>query len=98
MVAIATGLWWDRSKPPVLDATITLPIDLGRILLSGLTLLVSVAGASSWNIAAFLLHHWRAKRLPASTFYLQHQTCLRNSANAIQAIWEAFKLHQAWSS
>ena len=98
MVVIATGLWWDYSKPPILAATITLPVDSGSTLLSGLTLLVSIAGASFWNIVAFLLHHWRAKRLPASTFYLQHQTCLRNSANAIRAIWEALKIHQAWSA
>ena len=57
MVAIATGLWWDYSKPSVLAATITLPVDSGSILLSGLTLLISVAGASCWNIVAFLLHH-----------------------------------------
>ena len=97
MVVIATGLWWDYSKPSVLAATITLPVDSGSILLSGLTLLVGVAGASFWNIVAFLLHHWGAKRLPASTFHLQHQTCLRNSATAIRAILEAFKIHHAWS-
>ena len=57
MVAIATGPWWDHSKPPLLAATITLPVDSGRILLSGLTILVGVAGASFWNIVAFLLHH-----------------------------------------
>ena len=97
MVAIATGLWWDHSKSPILAGTITLPIDSGSTLLSGLTLLVSVAGASCWSIIAFLLHHWRARRLPATTFYLQHQTCLRNSATAIWAVWEAFKIHRAWS-
>jgi len=70
MVVITTGLWWDYSKPPILAATITLPIDLGGYLLSGLTLLVSVAGASFWNIVAFLLHHWRATGLLASTVYL----------------------------
>jgi len=97
MVAIATGLWWDQSKPQVLAATITLPVDSGGYFLSGLTLLVSVAGASFWNIVAFYLHHWRAKRLPASTVYLQHQACLRNSVNAIRTIWEAFKIHRAWA-
>jgi len=97
MVAIAAGLWWDYSKPSVLAATITLPIDVGGYLLSGLTLLVSVGGASFWNIVAFLLHHWRATGLPASTVYVQHQACLRNSANATRAIWEALKIHQAWA-
>ena len=98
MVAIATGLWWDYSKPSILAATITLPIDAGGYLLSGLTLLVSIAGASFWNIVAFLLHHWRATGLPASTVYVQHQACLRNSANAVRAIWEALKIHHAWAA
>ncbi|KAG7410184.1 hypothetical protein Forpi1262_v017678 [Fusarium oxysporum f. sp. raphani] len=98
MVAIASGLWWDHSKPTILAATLTLPLDYGNLLLSGLTILVTVAGSSFWNIVAFFLHNLKAKSESASAIDLQHQVSLRNSAGATQTLWEAFKIHQAWSN
>jgi len=98
MVSIANGLWWDRSKPPVLAATLTLPINSGSVLLSGLTVLVTIAGGSFWNIFVFILHHWKAKRPSATAFDLQIQVLLRNSAGAVRSVWDAFKIHQAWSA
>ncbi|RFN51402.1 hypothetical protein FIE12Z_4329 [Fusarium flagelliforme] len=97
MVAIASGLWWDHSKSTILAATLTLPLNYGNLLLSGLTILVTVAGSSFWNIVAFVLHNWKAKSGSASAIDLQHQVSLRNSAGATQTLWEAFKIHQAWS-
>lgn len=70
MVAIASGLWWDHSKPTILAATLTLPLDYGNLLLSGLTILVTVAGSSFWNIVAFFLHNWKAKSESASAIDL----------------------------
>jgi hypothetical protein len=98
MVAIATGLWWDHSKATILAATLTLPLHYGNLLLSGLTILVTIAGSSFWNIVAFFLHNWKAKSESPSAIDLQHQVSLRNSAGATQTLWEALKIHHAWSN
>ncbi|KAG7417950.1 hypothetical protein Forpe1208_v003688 [Fusarium oxysporum f. sp. rapae] len=97
MVAIASGLWWDHSKTTILAATLTLPLNYSNLLLSGLTILVTIAGSSFWNIVAFVLHDWKAKSENPSALDLQQQVSLRNSAGATQTLWEAFKIHKAWS-
>ncbi|KAH7211378.1 hypothetical protein DER44DRAFT_859564 [Fusarium oxysporum] len=97
MVAIASGLWWDHSKTTILAATLTLPLNYSNLLLSGLTILVTIAGSSFWNIVAFFLHDWKAKSEDPSALDLQQQVSLRNSAGATQTLWEAFKIHNAWS-
>jgi len=97
MVAIASGLWWDYSKSHVLAPTLTLPVNSGSILISGLTLLVTFAGASFWSITAFVLHHWKAKGETTGTLDLQYEVSLRNSTGAIRTLWEVIKIHQAWS-
>ncbi|KAG4253099.1 hypothetical protein FPRO03_07059 [Fusarium proliferatum] len=73
MVAIASGLWWDHSKTTVLAATLTLPLEYSNLLLSGLTILVTIAGSSFWNIVAFALHDWKARNENPSALDLQHQ-------------------------
>jgi len=97
-MAIATGLWREYSKPTVLAWTLTLRVDHGNILLSSLALLVTLAGASLWNIVAFLLHAWKVRRDTVSAVSLQHQASLRNSRSSIAMVWEAFKIHRAWSA
>nr|RBQ94700.1 hypothetical protein FVER53263_07735 [Fusarium verticillioides] len=97
MVAIASGLWWDHSKTTILAATLTLPLDYSNLLLSGLTILVTIAGSSFWNILSFALHNWKARSENPSALDLQHQVSLRNSAGATQTLWEALKIHRAWS-
>ncbi|EMT67871.1 hypothetical protein FOC4_g10000680 [Fusarium odoratissimum] len=97
MVAIASGLWWDHSKTTILVATLTLPLNYSNLFLSGLTILVTIAGSSFWNIFAFFLHNWKAKSEDPSALDLQQQVSLRNSAGATQTLWEAFKIHKAWS-
>ncbi|KAJ9427824.1 hypothetical protein FOXG_18867 [Fusarium oxysporum f. sp. lycopersici 4287] len=95
MVAIASGLWWDHSKTAILAATLTLPLNYSNLLLSGLTILVTIAGSSFWNIVAFFLHEWKAKSENPNALDLQQQVSLRNSAGATQTLWEAFKIHNA---
>lgn len=97
MVSTASGLWWDYSRPAVLAATLTLPIDSGNLLLSVLTFLVTVAGMSFWNIIAFILHSFKVQEGPTSAINLQHQVSLRNSLGSIGTLWEAVKIHRAWS-
>ncbi|KAL2136873.1 hypothetical protein VTI74DRAFT_599 [Chaetomium olivicolor] len=98
MVSIANGLWWDHSKPAILAPTLTLPVDSGYLLLSGLTFLVTLAGASCWSITAFMLHHWKAKDGPVSTLDLQYRVSLRKSASAARTLWDVFRIHHAWSA
>jgi hypothetical protein len=97
MVDIATGLWWDHSKPAVLAMTLTLPMDQGNQLLTVLALLVTVAGASFWNITAFVLHSWKARKESVSALDLQYRVILCNTPGSLGTAWEALKMHQAWS-
>ncbi|WKT51599.1 hypothetical protein QSH57_016569 [Fusarium oxysporum f. sp. vasinfectum] len=96
MVSVKTGLWYDYSEPSVLDATITLPIEYGTLLLSTLTVMVGFAGASCWNILAFILHSRRITETSALAIELQQQVSLRNTSGSAGAMWQAFKLHRAW--
>ncbi|KAK2484291.1 hypothetical protein H9L39_06083 [Fusarium oxysporum f. sp. albedinis] len=67
------------------------------VAIASLTILVTIAGSSFWNIVAFFLHDWKAKSEDPSALDLQQQVSLRNSAGATQTLWEAFKIHKAWS-
>lgn len=98
MVTVATGLWWDQGQSLVQRPTLTLPIELGNRLLAGLTLLVTLATASLWNISAFALHAWKTKRPgPVSVVDLQHQVLLRNARGPLGMLWDAAMIHRAWS-
>ncbi|KAH8692522.1 hypothetical protein GQ44DRAFT_734045 [Phaeosphaeriaceae sp. PMI808] len=98
MAEIATGLWWDYSKSRAYAWTLTLPVNQGNTLLSGLTLLITLAGASFWNITAFALHRWKSAQGGTPTALdLQQQVILRNSRTSIAAMWELIKLCYAWS-
>ena len=94
MVQIATGLWYDHSKSPVLAPTLTLPLSSGYLLVSGLTLLVTIADSSFWSITACLLHHWIATR-SASMIDLQVRVTLRDSTTALRTLVEILKIHHA---
>ncbi|KAI8680507.1 hypothetical protein NCS57_00331900 [Fusarium keratoplasticum] len=98
MVSVKTGLWYDYSEPRVLDATITLPLEYGTLLLSALTVMVGFAGASFWNILAFTLHSRRISGNHALAIELQQQVSLRNTSGSAGTMWQAFKLHRAWKS
>ncbi|KAK4102384.1 hypothetical protein N658DRAFT_485216 [Parathielavia hyrcaniae] len=98
MSEIATGVWQDHSKPGVFAWTLTLTISHGNILLSGLALLVTLAGASFWNITAFVLHSWKSAN--GDTMHaldLQQRVVLRNSRTSLSTVWSLLKLHHAWS-
>lgn len=99
MVTISSGLWWDHSKSAALAATITLSTNSSNFLLSALALLVTIAGASAWNITAFILHAVKSRRGdgPVHAVDLMHQVSLRNSGSAINTLWESIKVHRAWS-
>lgn len=101
MVAIATGVWWDYSKSSTSSATLTLSTTSSNYLLSALAFLVTLAGTSAWNMMAFLLHWLKTRQTtdsPTHVIDLMHQVSLRNSAGSISTLWEAIKIHRAWSS
>lgn len=90
------GFWIDRSRHPVLGATFTLDIDRGAYLISGLTLLVTLAGQSFWSILAFAIHQYRANTETHDAAFYQHQVILRNSASALTSGWTLLKSAYAW--
>jgi hypothetical protein len=96
-MAISTGLWWDYSQPRTLAWTLTLRVDHGNILLSSLAFLVTLAGASFWNIFAFFLHASKVREGTVSAVGLQQQVSLRNSRSSFGMVLEALKIHRAWS-
>jgi hypothetical protein len=98
MSQILLGLWYDNSQPSVLGWTLTLPVDEGTILLSALTLLVTIAGSSTWSLAASLIHSLLARRgQSVNAVDLQYQVALRNSSGALSTVLDSLKIHQAWS-
>ncbi|KAJ6781152.1 hypothetical protein PWT90_07863 [Aphanocladium album] len=102
MVGIATGLWWDYSRSAASAATLTLSTTSSNILLSSIAFLVTLAGASAWNITAFILHSLKTREQQgaehAQIIDLTHQVNLRNSKGALSTLWEAVKIHRAWKA
>jgi hypothetical protein len=96
MASILPGLWSDYTQPGINSATITLTVDLGNLVLSALTFLVTLAGASFWNLTAFGLHSLAVKGDRSNALHLQHQVALRNSGSSIGTLWEALKIYSAW--
>ncbi|OAA66536.1 hypothetical protein SPI_01112 [Niveomyces insectorum RCEF 264] len=96
MVAITIGRWFDHSLPPVYDDTLTLSVVDGGYLISGLTLAVTLAGTSFWNILAFFMHGWRVRGDRSLLLDLQHQVSLQNTSGAVGAVGDAVKTALAW--
>lgn len=95
--AVYVGLWRDYSQDTLHQPTLTLPLSVGGFLASGLTLLVSLAGACTWTIAAYAIHQLRIRHNQSyDPLHLQIQSLLRNDVTAFSAISDAFFLIQAW--
>ncbi|KAK3349049.1 hypothetical protein B0T25DRAFT_547060 [Lasiosphaeria hispida] len=62
-----------------------------------LAILVTLAGASVWNITTLFLHYWNVQDGPVSAMVLQHQVSPRNSRSALGTLWESLKIHRASS-
>ncbi|KAI2627693.1 hypothetical protein GGR54DRAFT_590050 [Hypoxylon sp. NC1633] len=57
---VYVGFWIDWSKShPILGATITLPSNVGALLVAFLALFVSLAATYLWNLLAFAIHYHR---------------------------------------
>jgi len=97
MVSIATGFWYDYSQPLPQRPTLTLPAEHGDKLVSFLTFLVTLAGASFWDIVALLLHSWKVKQPKPTALDLQHRVSLRNTRSSSAMFWRILKIHWAWS-
>lgn len=98
-MTIATGLWWDYSKSGATAATLTLSARSGGFLLSFLAFLVTVAGTSTWSIAAFCIHSLKSnqKKSPHPLDFM-HRVTLRNSGTGISTFWKIIKNHRDWAS
>jgi len=97
-ITVYVGLWTDYSEGLFDQATLTLPLRWGNILISVLALLVSLAGGATWRIIAYLLHQTRVQRAGQSDPLRQQvQTLLRNSATPISALVDTFWMKLAWA-
>ena len=95
-MAAKTGFWVDHSQNPVLGARLTLTVEHGEYLISGLTQLVTLAGGAAWVIAAFALHQYRSRPGSKDGLFLQEQVVLRNSTSAPGDIWQLLTMGLAW--
>ncbi|KAE9375047.1 hypothetical protein N431DRAFT_455753 [Stipitochalara longipes BDJ] len=95
-MAAKTGFWVDHSHNPVLGARLTLTVEDGGYLITGLTQLVALAGGAAWVIAAFAMHQYRTKPGPKDALFLQKQVILRNNTSAPADIWQFLTMGYAW--
>ncbi|KAK0624396.1 hypothetical protein B0T14DRAFT_554257 [Immersiella caudata] len=102
-VSVYVGVWRDYSQDGANQLVLTIPLRWGNVLISGLALLVSTAGAATWRISAFALHQLRvrhdnaAAQADSDPLQRQVQTLLRNNATPISALADALSIHRAWS-
>lgn len=95
-ISIYTGLWFDHSNGRIYDDILTVPVQSGAYLISGLSVLVSIAAASAWKITAFALHQIRVKFYHIDALDLELQALLRNSSTAPSTIVDSLKMYHAW--
>ncbi|KAL8376056.1 hypothetical protein RB595_007257 [Gaeumannomyces hyphopodioides] len=93
----STGFWNDRSRPTILGATLTVPLDQGYYLVTFLALLVSLAGVSFWNLTALFLHRFLARGPAADMVGLAFQVALRNLGTPAKVALGSIKLYHAWA-
>ena len=96
-MAAQTGFWVDHTGDNVVLGTkLTLDSDKSPLLLTGLTLLVTLAGGAAWGIVAFASHQIRASETPTDALNLQEQVILRNSSSALSDVWALLMMAFAW--
>lgn len=96
-LAIYAGFWRDYSASGVGADVLTLPISSAGYLISGLTLLVSLAGTMFWVILVYVWHQSRVR--PGTTvdcLDLQIQVLLRNVTSPASAILQAVTIYLGW--
>jgi len=94
---IYTGFWRDYSASGLGSRVLTLPISSAAYLISGLTLLVSLAGAMFWSILVYIWHQSRVRPNTAvDCLDLQIQVLLRNVTSPSSAILQAGNIYLAW--
>jgi hypothetical protein len=99
MSGVYNGIWRDYSSSSIITGTtLTLDVAGANYVLSALTFLVTIAGASFWNITAFVLHHFLTKKRSPDDVDLQHRVLLRNAPTVGSSIIWLVKIHLAWSS
>lgn len=93
--SIYTGAWISYSKGQVLGGTITLKTRDATIFLAFLTLVVTIAGSSFWNIISYLLHQLRRERQDVR--FIQQQAILKNSSSGLNAAISFYWLYSAYN-
>ncbi|KAK0732106.1 hypothetical protein B0H67DRAFT_640410 [Lasiosphaeris hirsuta] len=97
-ISVYVGIWRDHSENGFDQVTLTLPLKWGNIVISGLALLVSMAGGATWRIFAYILHQVRVRHATRSDpFQQQVQTLLRNNVTPISALVDSFWICLAWA-
>jgi hypothetical protein len=81
------GAWINWKRGRVLGATITMSQGNASLLIAFIALFVSFVGTRFFRLACFIAHRLYSKRSAQDGIYHQRQAILRNSDNAIGAIW-----------
>ncbi|KXJ86390.1 hypothetical protein Micbo1qcDRAFT_236925 [Microdochium bolleyi] len=77
--------------------TMTVPNQHGYYIASFLATIVTLAGASAWNIVSLLIHAHFARNGPATDIFgLQQQVSLRNSPSGLRAAIDAVAVFLSW--
>ncbi|CVK99058.1 uncharacterized protein FPRN_03851 [Fusarium proliferatum] len=92
---IYTGIWRNYSTAGLDGKVITLPIQSAGYLISGLTVLLTLAVGSCWTIAAYALHQCHVSDA-TDPLELQLQVLLRNVEKPTSAAWHLAKIWWAW--
>ncbi|KAH7026624.1 uncharacterized protein B0I36DRAFT_415231 [Microdochium trichocladiopsis] len=91
------SLWYDHSSMGPWGWVITVPNEHGFYITSFLSTILTIAGASAWNIISLLIHAHMARGGPTTDIFgLQQQVSLRNSPSGFRSALDAISLFIAW--
>ncbi|ETN37646.1 uncharacterized protein HMPREF1541_07269 [Cyphellophora europaea CBS 101466] len=93
---VHTGFWINRSRDPILGATLTLKSEYGAVIVALSAILVGVASTCVFEIICFVWHQLRARKPNTTMVWRQQQVTLRNTIPPVAVIWDL--LSTGWKS
>jgi len=93
---IALGFWYDYSLNGLFAARLTLSIRGASFLITGLSTLVTFAGASLWATFAYSMHVLQARKSHQDGLDVLQRVLLRNPGSPLEVAWATFQIHGAW--
>ncbi|KAI1762725.1 hypothetical protein GGR53DRAFT_532247 [Hypoxylon sp. FL1150] len=93
---VRLGVWTNKSRGPVLGATLTVSKQDANLLISFMAFFIGYVGTRFWRVICIVLHRLYSTSKPMDAVYHQRQAILRNASSASSALSLFLRASLAW--